>query len=390
MQKIKGGILNSQIECLESQIRNRLRRHLRSLGFRKKRDGCLVIPDSTKDGFRHLHSEQRKERLVSAKAFLERRLPNLLDYFASGNEIDPEKISPRIELVVSGTYQADLFRLASLTWSVPVSRGYGRRMRFLVWDDNNEKLIGIFALGDPVFNLKIRDSMIGWNQALRRERLVNLMDAFVLGALPPYNRLLCGKLVASLIRTREVKNEFASRYRHSKGIISKKAKKPNLVLVTTSSALGRSSIYNRLKIGGMLYFRNIGYTSGWGHFHIPDELFKKMREYLAQVNHDYAANHSFGQGPNWRLRAVRQTLKLIGENPDLLQHNIKREVFVCELAKNAVQFLQGKVKRPDYRGLLSVKQVSELAKERWIVPRSTRIDDYRGWVKSDISDLLVP
>ena len=40
-----------------------------------------------------------------------------------------------------------VFRYASLHWSVPVSQGYGRRTRFLVIDEQNEKLIGIFALG---------------------------------------------------------------------------------------------------------------------------------------------------------------------------------------------------------------------------------------------------
>jgi len=37
-----------------------------------------------------------------------------------------------------------------------VSRGYGRQ-RFLIWDQSNEKLIGLIALGDPVFNLRVRD-----------------------------------------------------------------------------------------------------------------------------------------------------------------------------------------------------------------------------------------
>ena len=53
--------------------------------------------------------------------------------------------------------EGDLFRAATLLWSVPVSRGYGRRMRYLVMDESNNKLIGLFALGDPVFNLKSRD-----------------------------------------------------------------------------------------------------------------------------------------------------------------------------------------------------------------------------------------
>ena len=95
-----------------------------------------------------------------------------------------------------------------MTWSVPVSNGFGRRLRYLVWDKNNGKLIGLIAIGDPVFNLSVRDNLIGWNAQDRRERLVNIMDAYVLGALPPYNVLLGGKMVACLIRTQKIYKDF--------------------------------------------------------------------------------------------------------------------------------------------------------------------------------------
>ena len=56
--------------------------------------------------------------------------------------------------------------------------------------------MGIIAIGAPVFNLSARDNLIDWNVKARSERLVNVMDAYVLGAVPPYNTLLGGKLVA--------------------------------------------------------------------------------------------------------------------------------------------------------------------------------------------------
>ena len=39
---------------------------------------------------------------------------------------NPDAISPRLIQVVN-TEQSDLFRLARYTWSLPYSRGYGRR-----------------------------------------------------------------------------------------------------------------------------------------------------------------------------------------------------------------------------------------------------------------------
>ena len=43
-------------------------------------------------------------------------------------------------------------------------------MRFLVMDQSNGKLMGLFALTDPVFNLQARDNWIGWTTEDRRQR----------------------------------------------------------------------------------------------------------------------------------------------------------------------------------------------------------------------------
>ena len=156
--------------------------------------------------------------------------------------------------------------------------------------------MGIIAVGDPVFNLSVRDTHIGWDVNDRRERLVNVMDAYVLGAMPPYNKLLAGKMMACLVRSRQIYRDFTRTYGSSTGIISGKAKKPRLLTVTTSSSMGRSSVYNRLKLGGVPYFEPLGYTRGWGHFHISDELFLELRDYLRDIGHDYADQHRFRTG----------------------------------------------------------------------------------------------
>ncbi|MCL6506363.1 MAG: DUF4338 domain-containing protein [Bryobacteraceae bacterium] len=133
---------------LESQIKRELRKHLKTLGFRKDGTGALVAPSDTKDAVRNLHSVQRCDLITRNHDFVTRRWPLLQRHFANGNDITPERIAPRLELVASDTWQADLFRMAALSWSVPVSAGYGRRMRWLVWDDANDKLIGLIALGE--------------------------------------------------------------------------------------------------------------------------------------------------------------------------------------------------------------------------------------------------
>lgn len=370
----------------EAGLKRKLRRHLTSIGFSKSPNGQLVVEGQGKDTVRSLHSAQRKERFDRSRNFLSERAPKLFSHFADGKDVDPEHIEPVLERISADTWQGDLFRLASLTWSVPVSNGYGRRIRYLVWDNSNRKLIGLIAIGDPVLNLGVRDRLIDWDVHDRAKRLVNVMDAYVLGAVPPYNALLGGKLVACLIRSREIYDDFAQIYGSGTGIISQEEKRARLLAVTTSSSMGRSSVYNRLKLDGLEYFRPIGYTGGWGHFHIPDRLFAELRDYLRDTGHTYADLHSFGQGPNWRLRTTRAALNSLGFPGDMLRHGIQREVFLCTLASNAAHILKTGKGRPDLKSLRPVREIAELAVARWITPRASRRPEYRTWTADNLLD----
>ncbi len=260
---------NASARPPESLLKYSIRRHFTRLGFIRAEDGSLVLPSVEKTAIRAFHAQQRAERLAGSTEFLTRALEKALTSFANGWEIDPAKIQLKLVRVHGGTKESDLFRVASLTWSVPVSVGYGRRLRYLVWDDHHQRLVGLIALGDPVFNLSVRDNLIGWDAEARGKRLVRILDAYVLGAVPPYNMLLCGKAVACLVRSREVFEDFREAYGGTIGIISKKQKRANLLAVTTTSSMGRSSVYNRLTLGGQKYFQPIGYTVGWGTFTLP-------------------------------------------------------------------------------------------------------------------------
>lgn len=372
----------------EARLKRRLRAHLKSLGFAHAEAGGLELSSESKDTFRALHRKQWAERLQSYRPSVNYWWRRLNNYFAHGHEVQPELISPRLELVETESWQSALFRLATLTWSIPVSNGYGRRMRFLVWDDACDKLIGIIALTDPVFNLRTRDALIGWTGEDRKDRLAFMMDAHILGALPPYNTLLGGKLVACLVRSQEVRDLFRKKYADGIGVISGEKKKPQLLAVTTSSALGRSSVYNRLALGGTRYFDPIGYTLGFGHFHISQSLFEQMREYLEVTGHSYANAHKFGNGPNWRMRAIRECLSSLGLNQLLLKHNLKREVFFCRLADNAVDVLSGKRKRPKWDSLKTCAEIGALARERWIVKRAENRPDFAEWDRKGILSLI--
>src|SRR6266853_1516589 len=78
----------------QATLKRRLRRHLTSLGFQRAEDGTLRPPGTGKDAIRILHSPQRDDRLAVSQRFISERFPDLIQYFASGEDIDPSRISP--------------------------------------------------------------------------------------------------------------------------------------------------------------------------------------------------------------------------------------------------------------------------------------------------------
>lgn len=365
---------------MTERLREQVLAELQASGF-ELRGHSLAVPDVIDKATTRLrHSPQRNAALQKARTFIENREDELIQFYASGDEVEPSRIDPAV-IQVSSSLDADLFRFTSLHWSVPVSRGFGRRTRFLVWDRHNSKLIGLIALGDPVFNLAARDTVVGWNQDQRRERLYNVLDAFVLGAIEPYRQLIGGKLVAMCALTEEVIGALEQKYAGTTTVLHKRKKLSRPVLITTTSALGRSSIYNRLSFGGSLMFEPVGYTAGFGHFQFSDDVFKSLVE-VAMTNPRYRGNN-YGSGPNWKIRTIRLALQELKLPGDLLRHGIRRQVFVAPVAANWREYLLGQTDdiEPATRTL---KEISDHYRGRWAVPRSLRLPEFRQWDRENM------
>ena len=370
-------------------LKEAIRDHLLNLGFSRNGSGYVIDGVLTKQKIRNLHAAQRLYILERQRGFIESYGTELAEHFASGSQIDPELIDPKLVQVSPDSLESRLFRFASLLWSVPVSQGFGRRLRFLVKDRQNDCLIGIFALGDPVFNLSARDNWVGWTHEDRRDRLVHVMDAYVVGAVPPYSQLIGGKLVAALMGSKEVKRAYERKYLARESVIRKRKHRARLVLLTTTSALGRSSIYNRLSIPDGPRFHRIGKTKGYGHFHLYGELFDSLRGHLEDMGHPYASGNRFGMGPNWKLRVVRAALEDLGiDGNSILKHGIEREVYAIPLAENWKKILSGEHKR--VRSLTRpAAEISNFCLDRWIVPRSERDASFRSFDSGSIMSTLL-
>ena len=364
-----------------------IKRQLHARGFDISDTKINSFREYTKAQIRDLHLVARTEKYKSLKKLVERKEDSLIEYFADGSDIDLDHFSPKIEEVYTDTWQNDLFRYATLLWSVPVSSGFGRRTRFLVWDKSNEKLIGLFALGDPVFNLNCRDNWIGWNSVDREKKLYNVMDIFVLGSVPPYNQLLGGKLVSLLATSNEVRETIKRKYRGKRTIIEGASKNPELALLTTGSALGKSSIYDRVVYKKQLLYQRIGTSKGWGHFHFTSDIFEDIRFYLSLKHPGMDTRYKFGQGPNWKLRTVRKGLEELGLSGNLLKHGINREIYAIPLAYNFREFLLGqeaKLRKID----LPIESLSDFFKIRWLYGRADRKPEYREFTNESVKSLI--
>jgi len=357
---------------------------LQAQGFQVRNGKILPPRDLSKDKIRELHEIAVQHRLERSKDGLFRKESELLQCIAAGKEVVPMKIFPRLVEVLPGSDEELLFRYASLHWSIPVSSGYGRRLRFLVVDQYNEKLMGVIGLGDPVYSLGSRDEWVGWTLSDRKKRLGNVMDAFVLGAVPPYSFLLCGKLVAMLAASGTVRHAFKRKYGGTCSVIRHKVHDGRLALITTVSALGRSSVYNRLRLGDRLLYQSVGFTKGSGEFHFSNSLYGAIMEFAEDHCKPTAKQERWGTGFRNRREVIRKCLPVLGLSSDWVYHGIQREVFVIPLAQNTREFLRGQHFRLRWFHQ-SESDMFEYFRDRWMLPRFSWDKRFRSWSRNEWS-----
>jgi len=286
-------------------------------------------------------------------------------YFAQPEEIDILKVDPYL-VPVKDDYTGRIWSYALTNWSVPVSAGYGRRMRFLVFDKQNHKLIGLFGLCDPLIGSTIRDTHIGWNREQKLERLYNCLTAYILGAVPPYNRILGSKLVALTTMFPLVREAFRTKYANNETVISQKNRLPELVYIDTYGAFNKSAIYTRLQ-----NWKFVDYTKGKSHIHLTaNGSWETIKEFIPV---ETFKKYKYGNGSNWKLRTLRIGLENLGFSEDLLSIGWKRAYYSCPLAENWKEFLCGVDGEPSPLKH-SEEDLVTYWKARWLTPRLDRLN----------------
>lgn len=339
-----------------------------------------ALSTNNKDHIRALHLEAKKTGPGYDPELLRGRFKRRLKYFKSGSQIDVSKIDPQLYLVDSTLWE-DLFAITRGCWSMPFNKGYGRRLRFVVFDNFHESVIGVIGLQSPPADLRSRDSLFAYPKGKKLDLVNNTLDAYTVGAIPPYSFLLGGKLCAGMISTDTVRRMYWRKYMSQRSLMSDQKIKEPLVAVTTTSAFGRSSIYNRLKYGERLLAEPIGYTEGFGTIHL-EHLYSRMVNVL-NANGRLTPS-GFGNGPKVRWQNITKALSSLGIPREMLQHGLRREVFLFRLVDRLEEGMAGGSFGAPIR--LEEAEFSNYWKERWAAPRAAR---YPEWSTIDAVDLIL-
>jgi len=355
---------------------------LQKAGFTILGGDKLLLP-ADKDIVRAAHKASVEHILETKREFISRFEDRFLEkYIINGNELDLHNIKP-VLLRISDSHWNNLFNWIKLHWSIPVSCGYGRRLRYIVYDKGNNAAIGIIGLADPVYGLEDREKLIGWTPETKKHKLKNIMDAFVLGSVPPYSYLLGGKLVASLIMSPRVREDFRKKYGGKRTRISNELFDGKLAAITTASALGKSSVYDRVKIPGGSEFIHAGWSKGSGEFQfyngVYEEIFKLARNSSLKLK-----NPKWGSGVRNRRTVIRTGLRMLGLSTDLLYHTVRRELFIVPTGVNSFKFLRGETKLIKYYGI-EEWEIAKYAIGRWVLSRAERRKEYLDFRKESYS-----
>ena len=356
--------MQKNLQSIEKSLKRKVKKTLFSQGYIIQND-MFCLPSIDRDKVRKIHKFPRAEKISSNIDFIADFTTEAKEFMRDSWEIDIKKIKPKLIQITADTKYADLFRWWNLVWwSLPYEKSYGRQMRFLVWDEYHDAPIGLIGLQSPILKWNVRDKFLSITPE-KRDFLVNQsMNAQRLGALPPYNKFLCGKLVASLMTSNTIRKAFDKKYKEYETLILKRKLPSNLLFITTTGAYGKSSVYNRLKDNNGKICEFIGFTNGSGSFHIPDTIYDELILYLKKKG--LRAERSFGHGPSVKMKNISQAMRLLGFKKGS-NHGVKRAVYLFRFAKNLENIIKYDKKPIWYKR--NKEDITAYWKERWAIKR---------------------
>lgn len=357
----------------EESLREEIIKSLKEQGF--KINPHVRPSGNSKRTYKRVQQKGRLEQIYLHKKFIEEYFDKVKMYCRDGKDITPDKIALELREVKSGSFEEVLFKWWNfIWWSIPYQRAYGRTMRFLIWDTAHNAPFGLICLQSPVLKMSVRDNYLNLPKDELDLWVNKSMNAQRVGALPPYNELIGGKMVALTLTVNEVRKAYREKYINYISVIKKRRLPADILFITTTSAFGRSSLYNRLRYNGELVAKCLGYTQGSGSFHIPKYLYEEIVQFLKRKGVNVA--RGYGNGPSRKLRLIVLGLRYLGI-PSFIYHGIKREFYLFPLVENLKEVIQNEEDAIWYDRPFD--KLVDYWKERWAIPRAERKPEWKDF-----------
>ena len=229
----------------------------------------------------------------------------------------------------------------------------------------------------------------------------SIADISICGAIPPYNPLRVGKLIAMLTMSDFVSKSWESRYSEAISVISSEvAGRPikrgsQFAAMSTTGLYGRGNIqYDRIKIGEGVATRkmqNIGETGegegknrrGPSTLTVSRATWRLIDGYSKTYGIGKGTSGKFGEGSSARLRLLQATRKSILEQlpevsdaklwDQIVLNPFSRSVHICLLSRKSIRYILGIDPNLEHIAPLpSIQEVVEYWKNRWLEPALIR------------------
>jgi len=362
-------------------------------------DFCEPQEDKTLDVIKDLKSLSLEEYTLKIKWYeIQKNIDKINAFQISKSRIfNPKSIEEiknlKIKIVKVEESDEELYRIYKnymLFTSSALQNNYpGRKISFLVEDENTGKFLGMITTAGDIGALSERDKFIGWtnDDKYKNKKINNLMNAQVLVPLQPFGyNCLGGKLLARIVVTDFFRNVWKEKYGET------------VVGMTTTSLYGSFCQYTGLK-----FWKKMGTTSGRVPIELPELILNNWKlKYPKPVQKK--SDDETVKRDRYKDELMRNICKELKIDYKMMCHGIQRGVHYVSLCKNSNDFLQSKIDEsalefiPELKDIdyqvnqwkeSSIKRFIKLQSENRLISKSTYYDSAAHLTYKETRDIFL-
>lgn len=352
-------------------LKNKVLQTLTEQGFTI--EPYLQPPNHSKKTLKKIHEYGKNDSIKTHAKFLLENHQLVKEYGIDGSDIKVEEIKLELREVIPNSRESKIFLWWNLAWwSIPYAHPVGRQLRFIVWDKYHDAPLGLIGLSSPPLKMALRDNYLGIPSSKNHYWINMSLYGQRLGALPPYNEILGGKLIVLTLTSNQIRDVYSKKYKNKQTLKEKKTLPSQLLFTTTTSAFGKSSMYERTQYYGERVERFLGYTKGIGSFYLKSQLYDELIKYLNDVGRD--TGNIPGAKSSRKIKLIHTAFDELGiKRFDGI--GIKRGLYIFSNVNNLQNVIKNNKKPIWYDRPFD--KISEYWLNRYAIPRSKRKNHFQ-------------